>query len=290
MSLHEKFIYKNEKNEQIEFSALSDFFLIKISGIAGVSNVINSTKSRTDGSFYINSTVSDRNIVIQGKLKKNNRDSNRLKLINVLNPKLKGKLYYSNLKTNTFKYIDCIIEKSPDPVKDFVSTFQISLICNNPFWKDLETTKITIANWIGDFHFPLSIIEKGITMGHRQPSLIANVKNNGDIETGMIIEFIANGTLKNPSLFNVNSREFLKINKTMVPGEKILINTNFGEKKIESNLHGVTTNILNYLDIQGGGCSFLKLDIGDNLFRYDADENLNNLEVNIYFTPCYLGV
>ena len=75
----------------------------------------------------------------------------------------------------------------------------------------------------------------------------------------------------------------------MIAGEKISIDTNYSKKKIESNLNGVITNILNYIDL-GGGDTFLQLDVGDNLFRYDADENLNNLEVSIYFNPQYLGV
>jgi len=106
----------------------------------------------------------------------------------------------------------------------------------------------------------------------------------------MVIEFYARGTLKNPSLFNINTREFIKINKSMVAGEKIIVNTNYGKKKITQNINGVKADILNYLDIVGGGDTFLQLDIGDNLFRYDADENLNNLEVSIYFSPQYLGV
>ena len=36
--------------------------------------------------------------------------------------------------------------------------------------------------------------------------------------------------------------------------------------------------------------TFLKLEVGDNLFRYDAEENINNLEVNIYYNPNYLEV
>lgn len=291
MSLNEKYIYINEKREQIEFSALSSFFLTKISGIAGINNIVNSSKGSYDGTVFVSSQLSERNIVIQGKLKKINREVNRAKLIKVLNPKLSGKLIYSNKDLNITKYIDCVIEKSPDPVKDFVSTFQISLLCNDPYWKDTNDTKINIAKWIGDFHFPLSIVsENGIIMGHRQPSLITNLVNNGDIKTGMIIEFIAHGTLKKPSLFNINTREFIKLNKTMVAGEVITINTNYGKKRIESNLNGIKTNILNYLDIAGGGITFLQLDIGDNLLRYDADENLSNLEVNIYFRPGYLGV
>ncbi|APC79646.1 phage tail family protein [Clostridium botulinum] len=127
-------------------------------------------------------------------------------------------------------------------------------------------------------------------MGHREPSLIVNVINNGHVKTGMIIEFRARGILKNPSLFNVNTREFIKINKEMVAGERFIINTNCGKKKIIQNLNGIETDILNYLDIVGGGDTFLQLDVGDNLFRYNADSNLDNLEVNIYFSSQYLGV
>lgn len=126
-------------------------------------------------------------------------------------------------------------------------------------------------------------------MGHREPSLIVNVLNNGQVKTGMIIEFFARGTLSNPSLFNVNTREFIKINKGMAAGEKFIRNTNVGKKKILQNLNCIGTDILNYLDIVGGGDTFLQLDVGDNLFRYNADSNLDNLEINIYFSPQYLG-
>ncbi|WP_341349348.1 phage distal tail protein [Clostridium botulinum] len=127
-------------------------------------------------------------------------------------------------------------------------------------------------------------------MEHREPSLIVNVLNNGQVRIGMIMEFFVRGTLSNSSLFNVNTREFIKINRGIVAGEKFIINTNVGKKKILQELNGVTTDILNYLDIVGGGDTFLQLDIGDNLFRYNADSNLENLEVNIYFSPQYLGV
>src|SRR5665648_504005 len=42
----------------------------------------------------------------------------------------------------------------------------------------------------------------------------------------------------------------------------------------------------NYIDL---GSTFLQLDVGDNLMRYDADTGIDNLEVSIYFTPQYLG-
>ncbi|NFB32654.1 phage tail family protein [Clostridium botulinum] len=289
MNKREKIIYENEKGQRIEFSIWSPFFLQNIDGISGLKNTIYSNKGMgQDGSTCVGSTLDDRNIVIQGAII-DNKEINREKLLSIINPKLQAKLIYTD--GNIKKYVECIVETAPVITKENKPKFQISFLCNNPYWKDYIDSKVNIALWKGDFHFPLVIPQgKGITMGHREPSLIVNVLNNGQVETGMIIEFFARGTLKNPSLFNVNTRKFIKINKGMVAGEKFIINTNYGKKKILQELNGVTTDILNYLDIVGGGDTFLQLAVGDNLFRYNADSNLDNLEVNIYFSPQYLGV
>ncbi|MHB9909357.1 phage tail protein [Clostridium botulinum] len=257
--------------------------------MSGLKNTIYSSKGMgQDGSTCIGSTLDNRNIVIQGAII-DNKEINREKLLSIINPKLQAKLIYTD--GNIRKYVECIVETAPVITKENKPKFQISLLSPNPYWKDYIDSKVNIALWKGDFHFPLVIAQgKGITMGHREPSLIVNVNNTGQVKTGMIIEFFARGTLKNPSLFNVNTREFIKINKSMIAGEKFIINTNYSKKKILQELNGVTTNILNYLDIVGGGDTFLQLDVGDNLFRYNADENLDNLEVSIYYNNNYLGV
>lgn len=289
MTRNEKFIYINELGQNIELSLFSPFFVQDITGISGLNNIVYSSKGLSqDGSTYTGSTLSDRNIVIQGAIIRN-IENNKSKLIKVFNPKLKGKLVYENQTDK--KYVDCIIETAPSPIGTSKPHFQVSLLCNNPYWKEYSQSKAQIALWKPDFHFPLVIpIDTGIIMGHREPSLIVNVNNSGHVKTGMIIEFIAKGELANPSLFNVNTREFIKVNRTMVAGETITVNTNFNQKSIIRELNGNKTNVLNDLDIIGGGDTFLQLEIGDNLFRYDADSNLDNLEVNIMFSQQFLGV
>lgn len=289
MNKKEKFIFENERGQQIEFSVYSPFFVDNIDGISGLKNTIYQNKGMgQDGSTYMGSTLGSRNIVIQGAITEN-KEQNRIKLLSIINPKLKAKLIYTD--GNIKKYVECVVETAPTITKENKPKFQMSLICPNPYWRDTAESKKQIVLWKDDFHFPLIIPQdKGIIMGHREPSLIVNIENNGQVKTGMIIEFFARGTLKNPSLFNVNTREFIKVNKEMVAGEKIIINTNFGEKKILQELNGVTTDILNYLDIIGGGDTFLQLDVGDNLFRYNADKNLDNLEASIYYNNNYLGV
>ena len=73
----------------------------------------------------------------------------------------------------------------------------------------------------------------------------------------------------------------------MQAGEEITITTGIANKRVVSYLNGVTTNIFNELDIHS---TFMWLDIGDNIIRYDAEELLEQLEVHLYYTNYYLGV
>lgn len=47
----------------------------------------------------------------------------------------------------------------------------------------------------------------------------------------MRIVFRAIGELTNPMLLNVNTREFIKLNYTMVAGDVVEINTSYGSKR-----------------------------------------------------------
>ncbi|HCL51121.1 MAG TPA: phage tail family protein, partial [Clostridiaceae bacterium] len=65
MNKKEKFIFENERGQQIEFSVYSPFFINNIDGISGLKNIIYQNKGMgQDGSTYMGSTLGNRNIVI----------------------------------------------------------------------------------------------------------------------------------------------------------------------------------------------------------------------------------
>lgn len=242
------------------------------------------------GDYHTGSALQSRTVTISGYISScvNNLESIKRELIKTVNPMHEFKIIKNNFMIKG--YPTSTIRFAHDKNESYAGLYKflIDFYCPLPFWNDVNDTKATIVYWKGDFKFPLVIPKnKGIPMGHKSPSLIVNVNNPGDIETGMKIEFKALGFLSNPSLFNVNSREYIKINKDMIAGEKIIINTNYGEKKVQNIINGDTVDILHNLDLTS---TFLQLNVGDNLFRYDADNNLNNLQVSIYYNPKYLGV
>ena len=111
--------------------------------------------------------------------------------------------------------------------------------------------------------------------------------NAGDVTTGMRIKFIALGALSTPILLNVDTGEYIKINTTMVAGDVITVCTEYGNKGATLERNGETIDCFKDIDVDS---TFMELNIGDNVYRYDAESGVDNLEVSIYYYPQYLGV
>lgn len=166
--------------------------------------------------------------------------------------------------------------------------FLIQGTCADPMFTTKDKQTALVASIIPKFRFPLVIPQNnGILMGLREPSLLATLNNGGDIDTGLLITFSCTSTVTNPSLLNVDTREFIKINKTMSAGEQIIVSTGSGEKYIKGIVSGEESNYFKYMDFDS---TWLQLHTGENILKYDADDNVDGLEVLISFLPKYLEV
>lgn len=216
----------------------------------------------------------------------------KLMLNRFVNPQQAIEITYNNYLLNflpdrTVQYGTTIEENN-----EVICKFKISGIAADPLFREKMQSTIPAATTVALFHFPLIINATEqeppqIVFGLRQPSLIVNVFNYGAVATGMQITFKATGTLTGPMLINVKTQEYFKINKTLTAGEEVTINTIVGEKSIIGNLNGVISNYFKYRDLDS---TWLQLQMGDNQFRYDADANLDNLEVYVSFYNKYLEV
>ena len=292
----EKITFINSKGQSIQLGNDGPFILTKIEGTGAVNVDIQTQKSPyQDGESYIGNTLEPRPLSIEVMVLAENLHEmakHRHKLLQVFNPKLEqGKLIYQlgNIKRE-IKAISELAPVFPD-AEDFKDSMQpglIQLYCPNPFWEDLEEGKEEIALWISDWEFPVDIPAEGMEFGHRATTLIKNIINNGDVPCGMRIEFKALATVVNPSIFDFNTREFIKVKRNLLAGEKLIINTSFGNKRVElMKSNGTIENVFHYIDLKS---TFIQLDVGDNLIQYDAEEGIDNLEVSIYHKPLYIGV
>lgn len=166
--------------------------------------------------------------------------------------------------------------------------FLIQGTCADPMFSTKSGILTQIAQILPKFHFPLIIPQgKGTILGLRQPDLLATIVNDGDIDTGMVIEFSCNTTVVNPSLLHVGTQEFVKINKTIIPGETITVSTVSGNKYVRGYHDGQTENYFKYWDWDS---TWLQMYRGVNVLKYDADEGVDGLAVSVTFTPKLLEV
>lgn len=165
--------------------------------------------------------------------------------------------------------------------------FLIEGECPYPLFTPLQEQRVSVAYTLGKFRFPLTIPPEGVQMGVRQPSLIALVNNAGDFPVGYTIEFKATGSVSNPSLIDIGSQQMLKINKQMIAGESVTVNTREGERQIIGRIGGVEQNYFQYRTYES---DWLTLGVGENLLRYNADSGVTNLEALITFSPGFMEV
>lgn len=86
----------------------------------------------------------------------------------------------------------------------------------------------------------------------------------------------------------METQEFIKFNNlTMTAGDILTISTYYGKKEVTLLRDGVLVDAFRYLDVDS---TYIQLDVGDNLFRYDAESNRDGVEVSIYHDNNFLGV
>ncbi|MBD5395023.1 MAG: phage tail family protein [Lachnospiraceae bacterium] len=247
-----------------------------------------------DGATELNSYIQPRSMTITGQLYAETSIQMQQLHDNILNLFLpKREIRITNYFGGKNRVITASVTKTPnfehtDVTK--VDEYTVKMEATKPYWQDPGETLIQIANVVATFHFPFSINKNtGMVFGVKSPSLIAAVYNYSVIKVGMRFVFIANGTLSNPQLFNIKTREFFKLKCDMQAGEIITVQTGT-DKTVTRNVNGVEEDYIGKIDIPSGGNTFLELAPGDNLLRYSADTGEDMLEVKLYFNNKYLGV
>lgn len=290
---YEKLIYINSRNESLEFSITSDFHCNvskDVTGLAGIDNTVYKTNSMGQhGDTYINQRFEPRDITIEGNINSRDKDkvlSLRRQAEKILNAELDAKLVY--IYKDFVRVIDCKVDGGPTFKRAAVfMQYSIPLLCCSPFWREETEARNEIAAWVPSWEFDFEIPEEGMEMGYREPSVIVNVYNEGDVKSGMRIVFSAIGTVVNPMLLNINTQEYVKILATLQAGDVITINTEYGQKGATLTRDGKETDYFRYIDVES---TFMQLAIGNNVFRYDAESGVDALEATIYHNNKYLGV
>ena len=279
------FAIENAKGNRLRLSNNPNYSLISVTGLEPANANINTAVNASfDGSTFKSSRLENRNIVIMFAIE-NAVETNRIELYKFIKVKDKITVFYSNNTRDV--YIEGYVESMSIGFFDMKQAVQISVICPNPYFKNVEESMENFSTISGLFEFPFSIETEGIPFSEIIVDQEVNIENRGDVATGMIIEFRALGSVTNPAIYNTETGKFVKLNETMSDGDVIQVNTNRGEKGVVKVSGGTVTNILNKLD---DASSWLQLDTGDNIMMFTAEAGAVNLQCIVYHYYLYEGV
>lgn len=276
---------ENNRGEMLSFDDWKKYDILKIDGLEPPKASLNfSEMANYDGSIFNSSRLENRNIVLYIKIH-NPAEENRINLYKYFQMKKQVRIYYENNSRSV--YVNGYVETFECGYFELNQTVQISIICNDPYWKEEHKTEIEFSRVIGLFEFPMDIPPEGIEFSTVQTELSTFIENS-EIETGVTIEFRANtNQILNPKFINRTTQEYFAVKFDMQQGDIIRVNTRRGNKSVTLIRNGIETNIINDM-IRGS--TWIQLAPGVNELSYECDEGAENLNVYLSTYRCYEGV
>jgi len=263
----EKVIYTNSLGRSITLTDKRPFILESVEGKGDVGADIQlQTTSQTDGAFYIDTILSTRSLTLNVNISANSRDElneARQEIAKVFNPKLgKGTLLYSNGETK--RKIEVVVDGIPSyPVGNKGRWWQrvvINLVAPKPHWLNATTENIKLEDFVAGFSFPFSFPVSFAIRGDKR-----TLNNSGDVPIPIKVTF--RGNTINPTIRNITTGEFIKVNYEIPEGYTFVVDTENKTVKMYDGT-GTSTNMFRYLD---NDSTFFELVLGDNDISFSTD-------------------
>ena len=282
-------IIENEKGEQLELTHNENKYIVgNVEGLTPPSADISFVENLGDGAEFKHERTSKRNLVINMNIVGNAED-NRIQLYRYIKNGKYIKVYFKNGRRNV--WIEGYVETLEIDQFNMKTTCQISILCPNPWWKDIEEVIHSINTIKGNFYFPFYTIDP-IPFSTYDTIQILNLINKGDISSGMTIEVFARGSITNLKIFNRETTEYIGLGCeerpfTLQAGDKIIITTHINNKRIKLIRNAEEINIFNDLTPDS---TFLQVGAGDNVFTYTADSGNEYVDITFKHYSQYEGV
>lgn len=271
------FTYENAIGK-LTFAFDSNMWLTDIDGASSVDIEISESQSNGQvGASVASQSVKPRSITIDGAIFEPIL-LNRKKLLSVMAPQVPATLTVSQGRESW--YLDVIPEKTPEiSPGNGVQYFQARIRAPYPYWKSTTSYSNQIAGLVPMFRFPFNT-GGGWWISKFSDSYFSTIKNRGNVPIEFQVTFTARSALTKPELYHVDTKKRIRLNKTMVAGETVVVSTIYGKKGVVcKSTTGAVANGFKYLTVD----SDLDMNLvpGDNLLRIGAESNREGLSVRI---------
>jgi hypothetical protein len=278
-NLKKTFRYVNDNGGTLTFEYAYGYLINKPNGIDKVDVKLSQAQGINQvGSTVQSKTVQPRPVTISGIIVGADQDARKESLLSVIRPDLGGKLYCDDY------YLDVHVTATPTiEARDKFAHFQFSVNAPYPYWRKDNSVSQALSGIEKLFKFPWNI-SKPYRFGQPMVTQFMNIYNGGQVPVPFTATFDAKNTVKNPKITNVNTGETLIINKTMVVGERVVVEITHDRTYVTSSVDG---NIRGALDLDS---TLFLLGVGDNVLKPEADSGRDQLEVQIEFATEIVGV
>lgn len=274
------------KDNEIEFNNQSPFTIVSFDGLEPPDAIINTNEISMFDGTTLNSVKVGPRIVNLSFVIEYDVERNRIHAYNVF--QLKKQIQFDFEEQHRHVTFEGIVQSINVGYFEMKQTFDVSLYCPFPYFKNAQEV-INEVNKIQDmFHFPFHSTEsEPIIFGAIDTFAQIIVHNQGDVSCGLQFELYARNTVINPKVYNYVTQEFIGVGYTMVTGDLITIATGRGEKKIMLLRDGKEYNLFN---AKMRDITWLQLETGSSVFIHEADTGVDNLVTTIRHTPLFGGV
>lgn len=250
-----------------------------------------------DGSSMIGANVESRNIVLNIGFYGDDIETIRQKTYKYF--PIKHELELSFKTDNRISTIKGYVESNEPNIFSKEEETSISIICPFPWFKGSGDLLFDFRRASGLFEFPFSnesLTEKLLIMGQIEEINTKSINYEGELNTGIIGEFIFKEDTGNIRVFNLDSQNGMIFNmdklKAIIGGEiknndKLHFSTIPGDKYAVYESQNTFTNVLNAVDSKS---VWFTINKGSNNMGFVTDKNQESLNLLIKAPVLYQGV
>ncbi len=269
-----------------------------LEGIESAETVLTFADSaQYDGGTVLSARVPGREIRLLFEIADyDNRDAYREALISFFKPRTIGTLtvsrYAKGLPQDHDRTIGCMlwgnVEMTQESMYDYIRV-AVTLYCPDPYFYAESVPRVLSRTGAALLYFPMTVTaSSGMTVGLLKTDDRLSVWNNGDTETGFLINITASeqtpgagAAFEDPCLTHLESGAYIRIRDTLDLGDTVTVCTLPGAKYILKN----GERRMNF-DV---GSTFFSLQPGENTLVLSARAHLGALEAVVSFRTRHFG-
>lgn len=278
-NLSKTFRYVNDNGDELVLDYAHGFLINKPTGIDTVQVSLSQAQGINQTGATVQSyNVQPRPVNVTGRLVGDFQAENKTNLVAVVRPDIGGKLYADDY----YLVVRPTATPTVSPAPRFAD-FQFSLLAPYPYWQKDDSVTTSLSGVEPRFKFPWNV-SRAYRFGEIIKKQFINITNGGQLPVPFTVTFVALDSVVNPKLTDVATGKFLLLNKSMVAGERLVVEITHDRTYVTSSVDGGCRGALSLTS------GFFRLGVGDNVLKPEADSGRDNMQVELDFSTEIVGV